>query len=205
METVITPLEPSLHQAYMDFFDHRAFSDGNPMGPCYCNAAVMDQEELDRMVGEFGDDCQGTLRRHAVRQLAEERIFGYLALRDGAAVGWCNAGDMRRYPATSHQAVPDFARKLAHGKTMSVICFAVAPECRGQGVASALLGHILAVAASQRYAAVEGYVNGSHAGHYWDFTGPARLWQKFGFVEAARQGERAVMRKMLKGKPGNSP
>lgn len=43
-------LTPELEEAYFDFFDNRAFSDGSPYYPCYCNAN-------DRMnycrVGEF--------------------------------------------------------------------------------------------------------------------------------------------------------
>jgi GNAT superfamily N-acetyltransferase len=105
---------------------------------------------------------------------------------------------MKRYPISHHQAVPDFARENACGSTVSIICFAIAPEYRRQGVASALLERVIADARSQGFAAVEGYVNMKHAGAYWDHTGPARLYEKFGFVEAARQDTRVVMRKELK-------
>ena len=197
MNLTIKPLTPELTAAYLDFFDNRAFTDGNPNGPCYCNAAIMSSEELDKMIGEFGDDCKGTLRRYAVKQLAEGKIFGYLAFDGDSPAGWCNAGDMERYPVSKHQAIPGFARENAAGETVSVICFAIAPEYRRQGVASALLERVIADAASQGYAAVEGYVNTKYAGKYWDYTGPVRLYEKFGFTEAARQGERVVMRKLL--------
>lgn len=115
MDIVVKPLCADLHPAYLDFFDHRAFSDGNPMGPCYCNAAIMTSEELGKMIREFGDDCKGTLRSYAAGQLKEERIFGYLAFDGdtGSPVGWCNAGDIRKYPVNSHHAIPEFARKDA--------------------------------------------------------------------------------------------
>ena len=32
---VIRPLTPELSADYLDFFDHRAFTDDNPNGPCY--------------------------------------------------------------------------------------------------------------------------------------------------------------------------
>ena len=198
MDLIIKPLAPDLNAAYLDFFDNRAFSDDNPMGPCYCNAQVMETEELDRMVGEFGDDCKGTLRRYAVRQLDEERIFGYMAFDGEVPVGWCNAGDMRRYPVNRHQAVPDFARGAALGDTFSVVCFCVAPEYRGKGAASMLLERLVSDAAAQGFAAAEGYVNEKYAGEYWDHTGPAGLYERLGFTEAARQGELIVMRKTLK-------
>jgi GNAT superfamily N-acetyltransferase len=198
MNFIIKPLTPDLNSAYLDFFDNRVFSDNNPMGPCYCNAAVMNSEELDKMVSEFGDDCKGTLRRYAVKQLAEGKIFGYLAFDGDIPVGWCNAGNMESYPASRHQAIPDFARENACDNTLSIVCFAIAPEYRKQGVATALLECVISDAVSQGFAAVEGYVNTKYAGVYWDHTGPARLYEKFGFVEKARQDNRVVMRKNLK-------
>ena len=56
MNLTIKPLTPELTDDFLDFFDNRAFSDNNPMGPCYCNAAIMSSEELDKMVSEFGND-----------------------------------------------------------------------------------------------------------------------------------------------------
>ena len=66
------------------------------------------------------------------------------------------------------------------------------------GVASALLERMISEAISQGFKAVEGYVNKKYAGKYWDHTGPARLYEKFGFVEAAKQDEKVVMRKDLR-------
>ena len=192
---IIKPLTLDLNPAYLDFFDNRAFSDDNPMGPCYCNAAIMSSEDIDKMVSEFGDDCKGTLRRYAVKQLAEGKIFGYLAFDGDMPVGWCNAGDMNRY---ADHAIPNFAREKACKNTISVVCFAIAPEYRGKGVATMLLGRVISDALSQGFAAVEGYVNKKYAGEYWDFTGPARLYEKFGFVEVAKQDGQIVMRKELK-------
>jgi GNAT superfamily N-acetyltransferase len=197
MDITIKPLTPELNRAYLDFFDNRAFTDDNPMGPCYCNAAIMSTDELEKMIGEFGDDCKGTLRRYAVKQLAEEKIFGYMAFDGGVPIGWCNAGDIKRYPVSRHQAIPDFARDNACENTFSIICFAIAPEYRKKGVATALLGYIISDAISRGFTTVEGYVNKKYAGKYWDFTGPARLYEKFGFIEAASQGDQAVMRKIL--------
>jgi GNAT superfamily N-acetyltransferase len=198
MNIIIKPLTPDLNPAYLDFFDNRAFSDDNPMGPCYCNAAIMSSEDIDKMVSEFGNDCKRTLRRYAVKQLAEGKIFGYLAFDGDVPVGWCNAGDMKRYPVSRHQAIPDFARENAGENTLSIVCFAIAPECRGKGVATTLLERVISDAISQGFAAIEGYVNIKYAGEYWDHTGPAKLYEKFGFTEAARQGERVVMKKELK-------
>jgi len=195
--TSIKPLTPDLTPVYLDFFDNRAFSDNNPNGPCYCNAPVMDAESIRQMEREFGDDVKGTLRRYAVKQLAEEKIFGYFAFEGNTAIGWCNAGNMDAYMRNDFQFIPDFARQNTCGKTMSVVCFIIAPECRGKGVASALLEHIVSDARVKGYAAVEGYANIRKEQTYYDYKGPVHLYEKAGFVEVARVDDIAVMRKVL--------
>ena len=89
MNIEIKPLTPELVPDYLDFFDHRAFSDGSPNGPCYCTSPSMTTSDEAQMISEFSDDFKGTLRRYAVKLLAEEKIRGYLAfdtmlLLDGA-------------------------------------------------------------------------------------------------------------------------
>ncbi len=37
-EITIKALSPDLEKDYFDFFDNRAFLDGSPYYPCYCNA-----------------------------------------------------------------------------------------------------------------------------------------------------------------------
>jgi GNAT superfamily N-acetyltransferase len=197
MKIEIKPLTLDLTPDYLDFFDNRAFSDNNPNGPCYCNAPIMDTASIRQMESEFGNDCKGVLRRYAVKQLAEERIHGYLAFDGNTSIGWCNAGNMDTYLINDFQFIPDFARQTTCGKTMSVVCFAIAPEYRGKGVASALLERVIADARTEGYAAVEGYAHEEKDCVYYDFKGPIHLYEKAGFVEAARIDDRVVMRKKL--------
>lgn len=197
MNLTIKPLTLDLTQDYLDFFDNRAFSDNNQNGPCYCNAPIMDTASIRQMESEFGNDVKGVLRRYAVKQLSEEKIFGYLAFVDNISIGWCNAGDMQAYTINDFQFIPDFARQKACGKTMSVVCFAIAPEYSGKGVASALLERVIADAMVMGYSAVEGYAHMNKEHGDYDFKGPVHLYEKAGFVEAARVDDRVVMRKIL--------
>jgi GNAT superfamily N-acetyltransferase len=160
----------------------------------------MDAASIRQMMIEVGDDMKNikpVLRRYAVQQLAERRIFGYLAFDGGISIGWCNAGRMDAYAVNDFQFIPDFARKNACGKTMSIVCFAIAPEYRGKGVALALLERVVADAKDAGYAAVEGYTEVQKERVYHDFKGPVRLYEKAGFVKAARVGDKVTMRKML--------
>ena len=49
MEIEIKALTPDLEEAYLDFFDHRAFSDGSPYYPCYCNAFNLSRDGIRKL------------------------------------------------------------------------------------------------------------------------------------------------------------
>jgi GNAT superfamily N-acetyltransferase len=81
---------------------------------------------------------KGVVRRYAVRLLAEEKIHGYLAFDGDTSIAWCNAGNMDDYVSW----IPDAARRNACGKTLSMVCFAIAPEYRGKGMGSQCLSKL---------------------------------------------------------------
>lgn len=193
MHIIINKLSLDMTLAYLDFFDNRAFSDQNPNGPCYCTSPSMDATTERQMVSEFGDNAKGVIRKYAVQLLADQKIHGYLAFDDDKAIAWCNAGNMDNYV----RWIPDFARQNACGKTMSVVCFAIAPEYRGLGVATALLERVLSDARADGYAAVEGYAKLQNKRADYDYNGPIRLYEKAGFVEVATVDDNVVMRKDL--------
>ena len=193
MNIIIKPLTRDLTPDYLDFFDNRAFSDDNPCGPCYCTSPNMDAATQQQMVSEFGNDVKGVIRRYTVKMLAEEKIHGYLAFDGEISVGWCNAGDIDIYVGF----IPEFARQSTCGKTLSIVCFAIAPEYRGMGIAGALLERVCADAKSKGFAAVEGYAKLQKDRVYYDYNGPIRLYEKAGFAEVARYDEQIVMRKVL--------
>ena len=193
MNLVIKPLTKDLTPDYLDFFDNRAFSDGNPNGPCYCTSPNMSDATIQKMVSEFGNNIKGTIRRYAAEMLNEGKIHGYLAFDGDTSIGWCNAADMDSYLGF----VPDFARQNTSGKTMSVVCFEIAPEYRGKGIATAFLEHICADAKADGFVAVEGYAKIQKERVYYDFTGPVRLFEKAGFTEVAIRDGQVIMRKML--------
>lgn len=191
---VIRPLTSELNADYLDFFDHRAFTDGNPNGPCYCTSPNQEEEQIKKMVGEFKTHgVKETLRRYAVEMLDKNIIHGYLAYDGDQSIGWCNAADMQSYAGF----VPAFAREIACGKTISIVCFEIAPEYRGMGIASAFIDRVCRDAKETGYTAVEGYAKPSAQRNDFDFQGPYRLYQKAGFIEVAREKGQAVMRKIL--------
>jgi GNAT superfamily N-acetyltransferase len=190
----IKQLTPELNADYLDFFDNRAFTDNNPNGPCYCTSPNQDEETIKQMVREFKDfGVKQTLRKYAEEMLNKNMIHGYLAYDGGVSVGWCNAADIDSYVGF----VPDFAKENVCGKTISIVCFEVAPEYRGRGIASAFIERVCQDARSQGFSAVEGYAKLSDKKNEFDYHGSIHLYQKAGFIEVMRKNGQAVMRKEL--------
>lgn len=197
MNLTIKPLTPDLTPAYLDFFDNRAFSETDTNGPCYCTSPMQTSDEIDQMVSEFAGDVKGTIRRHAVKMLDEGKIHGYLAFYGDTVIGWCNAADMNEYIKNRYQFVPDFARVNAIDKTISVVCFSIAPEYRSKGVSTALLERVIADAKAEGFEVVEGYAHIRKERYDMDFKGPTKLYEKLGFVPVVEHDGVVVMRKTL--------
>ena len=194
-EIVIKKLTQELNKDYLDFFDNRAFSDGNPNGPCYCTSPNQDEETIKQMVSEFqANGVKNTIRKYAVEMLNDRKINGYLAFDNGLSVGWCNAADIDSYSGF----VPDFARENKCGKTISIVCFEIAPGYRGMGLASAFIERVCDDAKANGYIAVEGYAKMSVVRDEYDFTGPIRLYEKAGFTKIMEQNGQVIMRKVLR-------
>ena len=193
-EIVIKKLSQELNKDYLDFFDNRAFSDGNPNGPCYCTSPNQDEETIKQMVSESkANGVKNSIRKYAVEMLNDRKINGYLAFDNGLSVGWCNAADIDSYSGF----VPDFARENKCGKTISIVCFEIAPGYRGKGLASAFIERVCDDAKANGYIAVEGYAKMSVVRDEYDFTGPIRLYEKAGFTKIMEQNGQVIMRKVL--------
>ena len=194
MNITIKPLTSDLNEDYLDFFDNRAFTDDNPNGPCYCTSPNQDEKTIKRMVKEFKKyGIKQTLRKYAVEMLNQNQIQGYLAFDGDLSIGWCNAADIESYSGF----VPAFAKENICGKTISIVCFEIAPEYRGIGIASAFIERVCNDAKEKGYVAVEGYAKLSQKRDDFDFQGPMQLYKKSGFIEVARQDGQVIMRKNL--------
>ena len=72
---VIKRLKPNLLEDYLDFFDHRAFSDGSPFYPYYCFAFSMSRERIQNELfrqaevnGGGSDGWKKALRDSAIQK-----------------------------------------------------------------------------------------------------------------------------------------
>jgi GNAT superfamily N-acetyltransferase len=196
MNLSIKPLTAELAAAYFDFFENRAFTDDSPYR-CYCQMYQMTREQAKAAFDNVdGTEIGYVSRKVAERQIESGILRGYLAFSGGVAIGWCNAADKANFPIESCTGERFYAPPEKREK--AVVCFEIAPEFRGKGVATALLQRVVADAKAEDYVAVEGFPVVRDERYEWDCAGPVRLYEKAGFSKVSEQGERAVMRKDLK-------
>ncbi|MBR6381456.1 MAG: GNAT family N-acetyltransferase [Lachnospiraceae bacterium] len=210
MEYEIKSLSPELAEDYIDFFDNRAFADGSPFFPCYCNAFNLSKErmieELYQKAEAYGEGLEGwkrALRESAERMVKAGEIKGYLAYDQGLAIGWCNANDRMSYYRTGefdlHTAPENeaYTNCSGPGEVKAIVCFEIAPDYRGKGIASQLLGRVCEDAKADGYRYVEAYPvkDGGYLG--MAFTGPMHLYEKAGFELFEQNDDVYTVRKQL--------
>lgn len=198
LNIAIKPLTPELSADYFDFFENRAFTDDSPYR-CYCQMYQMTKEQVKAALENAKGRDPGIVSREiAERQIADGVLRGYLEYADGIAIGWCNANDRANYPADPVYDVPFHAP--AENREKAVVCFEIAPEYRGKGVATALLNRIIADARIEGYFAVVSFPVVRSVRYEWDFNGPVRLYEKAGFVKVTEPDQNGcvIMRKELK-------
>lgn len=209
MKLEIKPLTPSLAEDFFDFFDNRAFTDNSPMQPCFCCRPQMTKEqeetELFELIkanpGVMPRDIPGfksTLRKIAEQQILAGDLQGYLAFDHGVSIGWCNASAKENYTTLGISDELRNAYKASPNERIkSVLCFEIAPNYRGKGIATTLLTYVCEAAKATGFDAIEGYPQLRAYRETFDFIGPARLFEKVGFIKVAEQGDVAIMRKNI--------
>lgn len=209
MEWDIRRLTPELAPDYFDFFDHRAFSDNSPYYPCYCNAFYLTAAQIRAdflgRADAYGGGEEGlrlAMRARAEQMVLEGVLQGYLAYDGCLAVGWCHANDKSRFVRVGeYDPTKDdsglYVTAGDEGKIKSVVCFEIAPDYRGRGIAAALLKRVCEDAKQDGYALVEAYPVARDEAHPLDFTGPVHLYEKAGFAPVERRGGTVIMQKAL--------
>ncbi|MGG3456003.1 MULTISPECIES: GNAT family N-acetyltransferase [Paenibacillus] len=209
MNFEIKPLTPDLAEEFFDFFENRAFTDNSPMQPCFCCRPQMTKEQEEVELIELIKASPGVMPRDipsfksTLRYIAEQQILsgvlqGYLAFEGEVSIGWCNSNKKDNYSTLGiDEEIRNAYKGSPNERIKSVLCFEIAPNYRGKGVASALLTHVCEDAKATGFNLVEGYPQLRTQRETFDFVGPARLYEKVGFVKVAEQDNIAIMRKIL--------
>ena len=188
-ELLIKPLSPALLQDFLTFFDHFAFTDNPDWASCYCQFYLENHAEIDWEKRSAGEN----------RKLAEERIcarsmHGYLAFLDDQPIGWVNAALKSMFPSLLSEPELDYSEKDQVG---SIVCFTIAPDYRGRGVARALLRAALAGFQNAGLSIAEAYPRRAASTQAANYHGPLSLFEQDGFSVYKDYREWLVVRKKL--------
>jgi GNAT superfamily N-acetyltransferase len=142
----------------------------------------------------------GERNRDSFRQLIEEgRVFGTLAFRGGAPVGWCSLGPRGDFPGLTRKRM---LQTPWDEKTWSITCFYIPARERGRGVASALLAEALRLAESRGARSVEAYPvrpkEGKKIPAAFAWTGVPALFERAGFRCVIDNAHQPVYRTTLR-------
>ncbi len=195
MEIVIKKLTSELLVDYFDFFETRAFTDESPYR-CYCQMYQMSKEQQKEEMDKFNGDDYGLLAKTiAEKQIKSDVLCGYLAYVEGKSVGWCNANDRANFPSDPccdvlfYSPIPQCE--------IAVVCFEIAPDYRGRGIATALLNRVVLDAKAKSFSSVVGFPVKRNERYEWDCAGPMRLYEKAGFQKISEYGDVVIMKKDL--------
>lgn len=124
MEIEVRELIPDDAEAYADFFDTTPHDDHNPDNTCYCvNWCSADHRAMKQPDRE-------ERRAMAIDYVRNGILQGYVALKDGKIIGWCNANTKSdcRNCAGLVFVLPDLQKAVSkpEEKVKAVYCFMVA-------------------------------------------------------------------------------
>jgi GNAT superfamily N-acetyltransferase len=196
MNIEVRKLLPDLVDDYLDFFDNSAFCDGSEFAGCYC-VWYHWTDELEKERSKCSDDMKKCFKRNLVINLIKQkRLNGFLAYLNGKVIGWCNADLKQNYDRLSYKNNPDLWIEHNGEKVMSIVCYIVSPNMRGNGVATELLKAVCKEAAENRYDYIEAYpgINEDGSPHY---HGTYSMYEKQGFKLIKNESSNLIARKYL--------
>lgn len=184
MNITVQRLTPALTDDFLRFFDLSAFSDNPGWAGCYCSFYHFTDADWEKRSA-----ADNRLFAHSA--IEHGAMNGYLAYVGNEPVGWVNAGRRDAYARLCT------APGLPEGNNVcSVVCFTVAPECRGLGIASLLLSAVLD-GAKGRFDYVEAYPLKKALSAALCYHGPLVMYENAGFETVKEMDGYWVLRKRV--------
>lgn len=158
MDIKIQELTPNMALKYIDFFDNRAFCDDNINKGCYCvwhHWTEKHEYERSLLPIEERPFCK---RNYAVELIEQGKLHGFAAFDDDKIIGFCNADLKDYYFRFSKENNPDSWLGIDNAdKVFAIVCFTIAPDYRGKGIAKKILKYACDYAQDNRYNYIESY------------------------------------------------
>lgn len=188
-DVTFRPLEPALADEYLRFFDSEAFPDNPAWARCYCLSYELDMEPTG-----FEERTAAENRTAKGERIVSGRAGGVLAYAGGRIAGWCNAQPREGLPLLGR--TPGF-ETVDSERPGAIVCFVIAPQHRGQGLASRLLEAACDVLRERGCTSVESFPPRDAKTDAAAYHGSLKMYEAAGF-EPVRDVKRYVMmRKQL--------
>ncbi len=193
MPIEVHPLERERLADYLQFFDRAAFTDNPEWAGCYCLFYHVPEHEWEKRSGAQNREGAASLVR-------DGGLAGFLAYEGGNPVGWCNANRKDRYALLGGS--PELWEPGEDGsRTLSVVCFVIAPGHRRRGIARMLLSAACSAACSVAQARglerVEAYPRKKARTAAEHYHGPLELYLSQGFVVHRELPDSWIVRRPL--------
>ena len=173
---------------FLSFFEGDAFADNTEWSSCYCQCFYEDHSKVSWPARTAAEN-----RGCAVERIARGRMQGLLAYRHGRVVGWCNAAPRALLHALDDEPTPDCEQ------IGTILCFLVAPNGRGQGVATALLAAACEQLKAQGLLVVEANPRIAAKSNAENHFGPLAMYLRAGFTVQSTSDDGSVwVRKALR-------
>ena len=174
----IRALSPASQNDFLEFMAAKA-SETNPQwAGCYCQFYLDTEADL---AGEKPTSERN--RKAACDRIKNGSMQGYLAYDGERVIGWVAANKANNF-ASLPQVSEDTAR---------ILCFVVAPEMQGQGVATSLLNHALSDLAQRGFKSVEAAPGLDEDFDASGYRGKLSTFLKAGFSEGPKLDEKHVL------------
>lgn len=182
-------LAPALAADYLGYFDDDAFSDNPAWAGCYCLSY-----EADLTPQQYDERTAAENRAEKGERIARGEAGGVLAYAGGRVVGWCNAQPRRALPLLDR--TPEYATADPE-RPGAIVCFAVPPAYRGQGLAARLLDAACAMLREQGCTSVEAFPPAAARTAAASYHGSLKMYEAAGFERVRDAGHYVMVRKAL--------
>ncbi len=191
--TRVEPLTPGRLDDFLAFFDQRAFANNPRWQFCYCQFLYVDHAVID-----WNRRTADENRAAACTGVAAGRMQGFLAYRDEAVVGWCNAAPRPLLAGLDPdpELIPHIPGAPA-AQVGAITCFVVDPAHRRTGIARALLRAACEGLRARGMTVAEARPVTHARTAAQQHSGPLDLYLSEGFVEHRRDETTIVVRKTL--------
>jgi ribosomal protein S18 acetylase RimI-like enzyme len=169
----IEPLSEENLDSFLYFFDEIGFSDNPDWAHCYCAFFHHHKDEADWLSKTKSEN-----RKTAIRLIKTGTMKGVLAFHDSKPVAWCNVN--KKSVFSFNKGRNEVIGPL-DDKTLSIVCFLVAPEYRRKGVSNTLLKHVIGYFKTSDYQFLEAYPSLHTKLDSENYHGPLHLYQNHQF------------------------